>query len=97
MTTSTRTFGPDAFDDALRRSGRRGRRRGQIPIDHAAKKALESALREALAHKDRTLECEHLLLGILRGGDRYTLGIITEHVDGAQLRAAVVALLDKAA
>ena len=81
----------------MRRSGRRGRRRGQIPIDHAAKKALESALREALAHKDRTLECEHLLLGILRGGDRYTLGIITEHVDGAQLRAAVVALLDKAA
>ena len=54
-------------------------------------------MREALAHKDRTLECEHLLLGILRGGDRYTLGIITEHVDGAQLRAAVVALLDKAA
>ena len=93
----TRTFGPDAFDDALRRSGRRGRRRGQIPIDHAAKKALESALREAVAHRDRTLECEHLLLGILRGGDRYTLGIITEHVDGAQLRAAVVALLDKAA
>lgn len=92
-----RTFGPDAFDEALRRSGRRGRRRGQIPLDRAAKKALELALREALAHKDRTLECEHLLLGILRGGDRYTLGIITEHVDGTQLRGAVVALLDQAA
>jgi ATP-dependent Clp protease ATP-binding subunit ClpA len=92
-----RTFGADAFDDALRRSGRRGRRRGQIPLDRAAKKVLESALREAMTHKDRTLECEHLLLGILRGGDRYTLGIITEHVDSTQLRDAVIALLDQAA
>jgi hypothetical protein len=37
------------------------------------------------------------MLGILRGGDRFTIGLINEHVDTAQLRAAVVGLLDEAA
>jgi ATP-dependent Clp protease ATP-binding subunit ClpA len=92
-----RTFGADAFDQALRKSGRRSRRRGHIPFTRAAKKALELALREALAHKDKEIRCEHLLLGILRGGDEAATGLITEHVDTVQLRAAVVALLDKAA
>jgi ATP-dependent Clp protease ATP-binding subunit ClpA len=92
-----RTFGADAFDHALSRSGRRRRRRGHVPFTRGAKKALELALREALAHKDREIRCEHLLLGILRGGDRAAIDLITEHVYTAQLRAAVVALLDKAA
>ncbi len=92
-----RTFGADAFDQALRKSGRRRRRRGHLPFTRAAKKALELALREALAHKDKEIRCEHLLLGILRGGDEAAIGSITEHVDTAQLRAAVIALLDKAA
>ena len=92
-----RTFGPDTFDGALHASGRRHRRRGQGAFDREAKKALELALREALAHKDRSIGCEHLLLGIMRGGDRYTVGLIDEHVDVESLRAAVLALLDKAA
>lgn len=90
-------FGADAFDDALRKSGRRRRRRGHVPFTRPAKKVLELALREALAHKDREIRSEHILLGILRGGDRTALGLITEHVDPAQLRAAVVSLLDRAA
>jgi hypothetical protein len=37
------------------------------------------------------------VLGILRGGDKFTLGLITEHIDASQLRGAVVGLLDEAA
>ena len=92
-----RTFGTDAFDNALSRSGRRRRSRGHISFSPGAKKVLELALREALAHKDNEIRCEHLLLGILRGGDNAAVGLITEHVYTAQLRAAVVKLLEKAA
>src|ERR1700744_5016649 len=92
-----RNFGADAFDNALSRSGRRRRRRGHISFSHDAKKALELALREALAHKDDEIRCEHLLLGVLRSGDRAAIGLITEHVYTAQLRAAVVKLMDRAA
>jgi len=92
-----RTFGVDAFDGALARSGRRRRPRGHMSFNHGAKKVLELALREALAHKDNEIRCEHLLLGILRSGDKAAVGLITEHVYTAQLRAAVIKLLDKAA
>lgn len=92
-----RTFGAEALDHALSRSGRRRRRRGHIPFTRSAKKALELALREALAHKDNEIRCEHLLLGILRGGDKAAIGLITEHVYTAQLRAAVIKLMDQAA
>ncbi|HEX2285225.1 MAG TPA: Clp protease N-terminal domain-containing protein [Mycobacterium sp.] len=92
-----RTFGADAWDSALRKSGRRRRRRGHIPFTKPAKKVLELSLREALAHKDNVIGCEHILLGILRGGDAFTIGLITEHVDVPQLRGDITDLLDKAA
>ena len=92
-----RTFGAEAFDNALHKSGRRRRRRGHVPFTRTAKKTLEFAVREALAHKDNEIGCEHLLLGIMRSGDKAAVGLITEHVYTAQLRAAVLALLDKAA
>jgi ATP-dependent Clp protease ATP-binding subunit ClpA len=92
-----RTFGADAFDKALSRSGRRRRSRGRVPFSHEAKKVLELALREALAHKDNEIKCEHLVLGILRSGDKAAIALVTEHVYTAQLRAAVTKLLDKAA
>jgi ATP-dependent Clp protease ATP-binding subunit ClpA len=95
-----RTFGADAFDNALSRSGRRRgrqRRSSHIPFNRAAKKSLELAVREALAHKDNEIGCEHLLLGILRSGDKAAIGLITEHVYSGQLRASILALLDKAA
>lgn len=93
----SRTFGDDAFDNALSRSGRRRRRRGHTSLSHGAKKVLELALREALAYKDTEIRCEHLLLGILRSGEKTAIGLITEHVYTAQLRAAVVKLLEQAA
>lgn len=92
-----RAFGAGTYDNALRRSGRRGRRRGHLPFTKPAKKVLELALREALAHKDNWIGCEHIVLGILRGGDNFTIGLIAEHVEAAQLRSAVVDLLDEAA
>jgi ATP-dependent Clp protease ATP-binding subunit ClpA len=92
-----RTFGAEAFDNALSRSGRRRRPRGRISFSHGAKKGLEVALREALAHRDNEIGCEHLLLGILRSGDKAAIDLITEHVHTAQLRAAVVKLMEKAA
>jgi ATP-dependent Clp protease ATP-binding subunit ClpA len=92
-----RTFGADAFENALSRSGRRRRPRGHISFSHGAKKVLELALREALVDKDNEIYCEHLLLGILRGGDKEAVGLITEHVYTAQLRGAVLKLMDKAA
>jgi ATP-dependent Clp protease ATP-binding subunit ClpA len=91
------TFGADAFDNALRKSGRRRRRRGHIPFTKPAKKVLELALREALAHKDNWIGCEHITLGILRGGDKFTMGLINEHVGTSVLRGAIVGLLDEAA
>ncbi|MDQ2636492.1 MAG: Clp protease, partial [Actinomycetota bacterium] len=41
--------------------------------------------------------CEHVMLGILRGGDKFTVGLITEHVGVGELRAAIAGLLDQAA
>lgn len=92
-----RTFGRDAFDSALSKSGRRRRVRGHVPFTKPAKKSLELALREAVAHKDSVIGAEHLLLGILRGGDKFTMALITEQVDATELRGAVVNLLDHAA
>src|SRR5271165_3119128 len=92
----TRTFG-EAFDDALYKSGRRRRCRRQIPFTRPAKKVLELALREALLHKDNEVRCEHIILGILRSGDRQAIALITEHAYAAQLRAAVIKLMEKAA
>jgi ATP-dependent Clp protease ATP-binding subunit ClpA len=91
------TFGAGSYDNALRKSGRRKRRRGHLPLTKSAKKVLELALREALAHKDNWIGCEHIVLGILRGGDKFALELINAHVDTAQLRTAVIDLLDEAA
>lgn len=99
----SKVFGPQAFDEAFEKSGRRkGRMRGwrpfgMIPFNSSAKKCLELALREAIAHKDNWIGCEHMVLGILRGGDPVALAVITKRVSVDELRQAVVGLLDQAA
>jgi ATP-dependent Clp protease ATP-binding subunit ClpA len=57
------SFGPGAL------SGRRGRRRGHAPMCPKAKRALERALREALALRDRQIGPEHILLGLASDAD----------------------------
>lgn len=99
----SKVFGPQAFDKAFEKSGRRKARVrgwrpfGMIPFNSSAKKCLELALREAIAHKDNWIGCEHMVLGILRGGDPVALAVITERVSADELRHAVVGLIDQAA
>lgn len=54
-------FGRGALDRA-------GARRGRVPFDREAKKALELALREAIRLTQTTIDGRHLLLGVLRAG-----------------------------
>jgi ATP-dependent Clp protease ATP-binding subunit ClpA len=56
------TFGPGALERGRRRRG------GHVPFTPQAKKALELALREAVAAGDRELRPEHVVLGLLREG-----------------------------
>jgi ATP-dependent Clp protease ATP-binding subunit ClpA len=58
-------FGPGALDRA--RSPKRRFLGGHIPFAKEAKKALELALREALALKHNYIGTEHILLGLLHG------------------------------
>jgi ATP-dependent Clp protease ATP-binding subunit ClpA len=58
-------FGPGALDRVRRPRGRRWG--GHIPFAKGSKKALELALREAIALGHNYIGTEHLLLGMLRG------------------------------
>jgi ATP-dependent Clp protease ATP-binding subunit ClpA len=78
------TFGPGALDathpaEPAARRGMPFRRRrketgrtGHVPFTPRAKKALELALREAVALRDRHIGVEHLVLALLRSDDRLT-------------------------
>lgn len=71
-----RVIGID-LEDVVRRmdalGGRPGRRRGHLPFSRDAKKSLELSLREAIRLGDGFIGTEHLLLGIVRVGDRTVL------------------------
>lgn len=64
------TFGAGALDGA-RHDG------GFIPFTPAAKKALELALREAVARGDRSIGSEHVLLGLLRDENAEAVAVLT--------------------
>ena len=62
------TFGPGALDRPGERGSGRGRRLGKgghLPFTDEAKRALELALRAAVAAHDREVTTAHLLLGML--------------------------------
>ena len=84
------------FDDAVSDAGRRPQR-GNLAFSKPAKEALKLALREAVAHHESTIDSEHLLLGVLRGGDPVACALITAHVEEDVLRSNIIALLDRAA
>jgi len=52
---------------------------GHIPFTPRSKKVLELSLREALALKHRTIEPEHILLGLVREGEGLAAQILTKH------------------
>ena len=63
-------FGPGALDRTRAAlGGKGGRLFGHIPVQRATKKALELALREALALKHNYIGTEHLLLGLIHTED----------------------------
>ncbi|WP_028477103.1 Clp protease N-terminal domain-containing protein [Nocardia sp. CNY236] len=92
-------FGEDALDDAVAQSPRSGRSWGyrHIPFTKDAKKVLESALREAVSRKDKTIESGHILLGILRVSNQTTLPLFVTAAALDDLRPKVHALLDRVA
>jgi ATP-dependent Clp protease ATP-binding subunit ClpC len=69
---------------------------GHIPFTPEAKKALESSLREAVQLGHKYIGTEHLLLGLIRGGDSVAGRVLAElgaDLDGA--RQEVLRLLDE--
>jgi transcriptional regulator with XRE-family HTH domain len=73
-----------------RRGDRRSRR---TPFADASKKALELSLREALRRGDDHIGSEHLLLGLLRGGDDRIRALLSRlGVEPDAIRQAVESL-----
>jgi hypothetical protein len=76
---------------------------GHIPFTPRAKKTLELGLREALQLHHEYIGTEHLLLGLIREGERGAEGegvgvkILQEHAELPAIRAAVLNLLPAAA
>ncbi|MGH8946883.1 MAG: Clp protease N-terminal domain-containing protein, partial [Acidimicrobiia bacterium] len=69
---------------------------GRIPFTPRAKKALELALREARALDHDYIGTEHILLGLLRGGDGVAVQILkTLGVDHDRSRDVVLRLLEE--
>jgi ATP-dependent Clp protease ATP-binding subunit ClpA/plasmid stability protein len=68
-----------------------GRSPGRIPFDDDAKRALELALRESLAHRSQWIDASHLLVAIAMVRDSRGAEILRElGVDEGALRSAVV-------
>jgi ATP-dependent Clp protease ATP-binding subunit ClpA len=80
-------FGPGALS---RRRCRRGVMALGLPFTRHAKKALELALREAVAVGDRHIGSEHVLVGLIRAGDGVAARILSARgVDGGAVQAAL--------
>jgi ATP-dependent Clp protease ATP-binding subunit ClpA len=88
-------FGPGALDRA---GPGRARRPGRVGFTPDAKKALELALRAAVALRHRRISGGHLLIGLIDQGDNRALDMLAAStVDAAGLRADVVTRLAAAA
>jgi ATP-dependent Clp protease ATP-binding subunit ClpA len=73
---------------ALRRPARRPST--HLPFSPAAKKSLELALREAIRLGDRSIDADHLVLGLLRGGDGAAAVVLSALVvDVGAIRTAI--------
>ena len=89
------------LDEVVRRIDRNlggpSTRRRRPPFSRGSKKALQLALREAIALRHNYIGTEHLLLGLARGEDRVvadTLGAFG--IERAALRSAVAAAVRRA-
>jgi ATP-dependent Clp protease ATP-binding subunit ClpA len=83
------SFGPGALG---------GRRSGRLPFTSKSKKALELALREALALGDNEIGAEHVLLGVMRDpGARVDAVLARRGQTPEAVRAAALAARKRAA
>jgi ATP-dependent Clp protease ATP-binding subunit ClpA len=89
-------FGPEALQQTAAPKRRGFMALGRIPFNPAAKKALELSLREAIVHKDKTIQVAHLMLGILRAPDT-AAKLMGGDAGVSRLRAEVTALLRRTA
>ncbi len=72
-------------------------RRGRVSWSRASKKALELSLREAISLKHNYIGTEHILLGLVRGGDRVVADTFAEvGLTHRALRSAVADAVRKA-
>jgi len=89
------SFGPNALERAAapKRKGRGGlvAGAGHIPFSAEAKKSLELSLREAIAHRDKTIQDTHLALGILHASGS-AMDIVGGRTPLDQLRTRIKAL-----
>lgn len=88
-----RVLGID-LDEVVRRIGpdlgSSPRPRGHLRFAKQSKKSLELALREVIRLGDGFIGTEHLLLGLVRGGDRVVLGTLAAfEISVDDLRAAI--------
>jgi ATP-dependent Clp protease ATP-binding subunit ClpA len=85
------------LEDVVRRiddlGGRPTSPRGHVPFSRGSKKALELSLREAIRLGDGYIGTEHLLLGLVRAGDRTVLDALAAvDVTADGLREAVATM-----
>jgi ATP-dependent Clp protease ATP-binding subunit ClpA len=95
-----RTIGID-LDEVVRRIDRNpagaAAGRGRPRFARSSKKVLELALREAVSLRHNHIGTEHLLLGLVRGGDRVVLDSLrSSGVERDSLRTAVADAVRKA-
>ena len=84
------SFGPGAL------GGRPGK--GFRPFSRGAKKALQLSLRDAIAHGDREIGSEHILLGVLRDPGEPVAALLRDRGQTPEtVRAAVLAARARAA
>lgn len=84
-----RNFGEGAW-------ARRSVRKGHIPFERDAKKALELSLRHALALKSKRIDARHILLGVLDSGPAVTEALSELGVEASQVKRRVLDVMRKA-
>lgn len=85
----TANFGPDAWTSSAANKKRRlFGKRSRLPLDSAARKALELSLREAIVRHQRSIEVEHLILGLTRDPNPLVLAIVATRMTIENLRRA---------
>jgi ATP-dependent Clp protease ATP-binding subunit ClpA len=84
--------GAEPQDEVSRLRRSNPRRSVRLPFSPAAKKSLELSLREALRLHDRTIDADHLALGLLRTSDGAAAAILSRlDVDIPALRRSLEA------